>query len=59
MGFWNNIKHLFSTDPQQKTSSGDWEGQGFHFSNWANSNFLELITIYYAIMKKSLELLVV
>lgn len=39
MGFWNNVKHLFSTDPQQKASSGDWEGQGFHFSNWANSNF--------------------
>lgn len=39
MGFWNNVKHLFSTDPQQNASSGDWEGQGFHFSNWANSNF--------------------
>ena len=39
MGFWNNVKHLLTTNPQQKAETAGWEGQGFHFSNWANSNF--------------------
>ena len=39
MGLWSNVKHLFSAEPQQKAETGTWNGQGFHFNNWANSNF--------------------
>ncbi|MCM1532788.1 MAG: phage portal protein [Ruminococcus flavefaciens] len=41
MGFWNNVKQLFSGSPQEKANSNaeSWNGPGFHFSNWANSNF--------------------
>lgn len=41
MGFWSNVKQLFSGSPQEKTNSTteSWNGPGFHFSNWANSNF--------------------
>ena len=58
MGFWNNVKHLLTTNPQQKAETAGWEGQGFHFSNWANSNFFGTHTISYVTMKKYLVLLV-
>lgn len=41
MGLWQNIKSAFTGDVKQKTvnATGTWDGPGFHFNNWANSNF--------------------
>lgn len=41
MGLWQNIKSAFSGDVKQKVENGTgtWDGPGFHFNNWANSNF--------------------
>ena len=40
MGLWKNIKSAFAGDVEQKISEADgWNGPGFHFSNWKNSNF--------------------
>lgn len=41
MGLWKNIKSWFTNEPQQKVNDdgASWDGQGFHFSNWANKNF--------------------
>lgn len=41
MGLWQGIKSLLNGQPQQKTenATGTWSGHGFHFNNWANSNF--------------------
>lgn len=41
MGLWQNIKSVFTGNVNQKTenATGTWDGPGFHFSNWANSNF--------------------
>lgn len=40
MGLWKNIKSAFIGDVEQKAPENDgWNGPGFHFSNWKNSNF--------------------
>ena len=41
MGFWQNMKRLFNDQPQEKamTDTAGWDGQGFHFTSWANQNF--------------------
>lgn len=42
MGLWQNIKSVFAGDMKQEanTNANSWDGRGFHFSNWADSNFL-------------------
>lgn len=41
MGLWQNIKSVFAGDMKQEanTNANSWDGRGFHFSNWADSNF--------------------
>nr|DAR19482.1 MAG TPA: portal protein [Caudoviricetes sp.] len=41
MGLWNNIKAAITGKPQQSASktAGNWNGPGYHFNSWANSNF--------------------
>lgn len=41
MGLWQNIKSVFAGDMKQEanTNANSWDGHGFHFSNWADSNF--------------------
>ena len=41
MSLWSNIKAAFTGEPQQKaaTQNESWDGPGYHFNNWANSNF--------------------
>ena len=39
MGFWKNIKHLLGNNPKQEIHESSWNGPGFHFNNWSNSNF--------------------
>ena len=39
MGLWQNIKSAFTGDVKQEANANSWDGHGFHFSNWADSNF--------------------
>ena len=41
MGLWQNIKQAFVGNVQQNAEGtpDNWDGPGFHFNNWANSNF--------------------
>ena len=39
MGFWKNVKHLLGSNPKQEIHESNWNGPGFHFNNWSNSNF--------------------
>lgn len=41
MGLWQNIKSVFAGNMKQEanTNANSWDGHGFHFSNWADSNF--------------------
>lgn len=41
MGFWQNMKRIFTDQPQEKAinDTAGWDGHGFHFTSWANQNF--------------------
>ena len=39
MSFWQNMKKFFNNNSKQEIDSNNWNGAGFHFSNWKNSNF--------------------